>query len=503
MVGHPSARFLCLVTIAAIVLAAAGRPFPLRADPASVWTYTEAGGKIDSSPALAWDGTLYVGSDDGFLHAINPDGSQRWTAPSSPAFSIDSTPAVDPDGTVYIGDWDFNLHAFDFEGTPVWSSPFPTANFIFSSPTIAPDGTVYVGSGDFSVYAIAPDGGMVWSFPTDGWIDSSPAYSESEDAIYFGSWDGYIYAVDSSGTLLWNYYAEDIVFSSPAIGQEGIIFIGAGDRLLALSTGGFLIWEYTTGGLVDSSPAIGPDDTVYVGSGDNHLYAFDPANGTLKWPPYAADGPVYSSPAVSADGDVFFASRDGYLYSVRSDGTLNWRIAIGGPSDSSPMLAPNGIVYIGSRDGNLYAFETTSGLAVSTWPAFGSGRNRDGLSERYYHDWIASFPDLALPEQEPLADPSGTGIPNLLAYAFSGTLDSSDLQLLPELEMTVFGEAFQFFADLRKGDLQWRPQFSEDLVTWIDVDHELIGQPAAVQTWRSDAPPGKDRGFFRLLITRL
>ena len=33
---------------------------------------------IHSSPAIGADGTIYVGSDDGKLYAINPDGTQKW-----------------------------------------------------------------------------------------------------------------------------------------------------------------------------------------------------------------------------------------------------------------------------------------------------------------------------------------------------------------------------------------------------------------------------------------
>ena len=34
--------------------------------------------RINSSPAIGADGTIYVGSEDDKLYAINPDGSQKW-----------------------------------------------------------------------------------------------------------------------------------------------------------------------------------------------------------------------------------------------------------------------------------------------------------------------------------------------------------------------------------------------------------------------------------------
>lgn len=41
------------------------------------WKF-KTNGNIYSSPALGADGTIYIGSDDKNLHAINPDGSQKW-----------------------------------------------------------------------------------------------------------------------------------------------------------------------------------------------------------------------------------------------------------------------------------------------------------------------------------------------------------------------------------------------------------------------------------------
>ena len=36
------------------------------------------GGSVYSSPAIGVNGTIYVGSDDCYLYAINPDGTLKW-----------------------------------------------------------------------------------------------------------------------------------------------------------------------------------------------------------------------------------------------------------------------------------------------------------------------------------------------------------------------------------------------------------------------------------------
>ena len=33
---------------------------------------------MSSSPAVGADGTIYVGSSDDNLYAVNPDGTQKW-----------------------------------------------------------------------------------------------------------------------------------------------------------------------------------------------------------------------------------------------------------------------------------------------------------------------------------------------------------------------------------------------------------------------------------------
>jgi hypothetical protein len=113
------------------------------------------GGPINSSPAIGPDGTIYVGSDDEYLYAIDPmDGSYKWFYDLGDY--VESSPAIGADGTVYVGSDNNYLYAIYPDGTQKWS--FPTGGPIYSSPAIGPDGTVYVGSDDGYLYAINPDG---------------------------------------------------------------------------------------------------------------------------------------------------------------------------------------------------------------------------------------------------------------------------------------------------------------------------------------------------------
>src|SRR5687767_10279786 len=52
-----------------------------------------------SSPALATDGTIYVGGSNR-LYAINPDGTLKWERP----MNYPQHPVLGPDGTIYVGE---------------------------------------------------------------------------------------------------------------------------------------------------------------------------------------------------------------------------------------------------------------------------------------------------------------------------------------------------------------------------------------------------------------
>src|SRR4029077_6570969 len=83
-------------------------------------------------------------------NAVNPYGTHKWTF--NTGCYIDSAPAVARDGTIYIGSYDNNLYALNPNGTQKWK--FTTGSFVQSSPAIGADGTIYFGSVDGHLYAL-------------------------------------------------------------------------------------------------------------------------------------------------------------------------------------------------------------------------------------------------------------------------------------------------------------------------------------------------------------
>jgi len=113
------------------------------------------GGQVHSSPAVASDGMIVHGCDDGYVYAVTDYGTyheDRWTFYAGDV--VVSSPIIDPnDGTIYIGSNTNRLYALNpYDGTQIWS--YLTGSDIKSSPNIGPDGTVYVASNDDNLYAL-------------------------------------------------------------------------------------------------------------------------------------------------------------------------------------------------------------------------------------------------------------------------------------------------------------------------------------------------------------
>jgi outer membrane protein assembly factor BamB len=330
------------------------------------WRYhTSNYREIKSSPAIGSDGTIYFGSLNDTLYALNPDGTLKWSYSTNG--DIYSSPAIGSDGTIYFGSYDNYLYALNPDGSLKWR--YHAGTSIRSSPAIGSDGTIYFGQmygeyhhGEFN--ALNPDGSLKWSYPTECDIYSSPAISQ-DGIIYFGtfSWenDTYFYALNSDGSLRWRYPTSN-TRSSPAIGSDGTIYFES----YALNPDGTLKWlcEVPIG-----SPSIGSDGTIYGGGG--WFYAINP-DGTVKWAfENWAHGRPSSAALIGSDSSVYCLLDNGSLEVFNSDGSLKW-IYHTGPvrGETSPAIGLNGTIYYGCDDGYLYAIQGSGQLANSPWPKF-------------------------------------------------------------------------------------------------------------------------------------
>lgn len=302
-------------------------------------------GSSRSSPAVAPDGTIYVGGATG-IWAINPDGTVKWFRNvGGPSYSA---PATGKDGSIYFAGFDNKFYAYTCDGTQEWAT---TLYGGYSSPAIGQDGTIYVGGySDGKIYAVNPSGSVKWTYTTSSYIEFPPAIGY-DGVIYVSCYDGYLYALYPNGTLKWRVAINP--YGGPAVGPNGIIYVASGNGYIFGITpnNGSTVYTYPLSSC-RSTPSIGADGIVYATDGNGNLYAFYP-NLSQKW--NRSIGAAYNaSPVIGYDGTIYQVSYNTKLYAIDSGGTTLWTFSAEAGSQSTPALAPDTTLYF-TATSNLYS----------------------------------------------------------------------------------------------------------------------------------------------------
>jgi len=180
----------------------------VKPDGKELWR-TRTLGFIAASAAVGSDGTVYMGSFDSNLYAMDTKtGSVKWKFGAGD--HIYSSAALDCDGAgnttaIYVGSADGTMYALRPDGSLLWE--YDTGDVIRSSPVVglAPsdDGSiVYFGCGNGKLYALNSDGTLRWAFDTNSTADElrdrndlngSPALGET--GVYIGGEHGQVWYV--------------------------------------------------------------------------------------------------------------------------------------------------------------------------------------------------------------------------------------------------------------------------------------------------------------------
>ena len=325
---------------------------------------------------------------------------------------IFSTPVIGDDGTVYIGSADGYFYALGPDGRPTWR--FHTGGIIDAAAALGRRRggdrgfPITIGSGDETLYQLRSDRRPLerrerirWTFRTAlapataqlvNWWEGNVAYGPDAN-LYVGNTGGGTYSLTSRGQQRWVVQRANSVWTTPAFDDAGNSYWGSVDLYaFSLDPSGGLRWQAPFAGYVTSSPALGSDGTVYFGAFDGALHALDPDSGLARWS-FPTTEHIYGSPALAHDASgetsaIYIGSADGSVYAVRPDGTLIWRYDTGDPVRSSPALGrkPNGdgeIVYVGSSNGKLYALDAATGArrwSFDTTPDGAALRDRNDLN---------------------------------------------------------------------------------------------------------------------------
>ena len=181
-------------------------------------------GHVRTAPVIHPARLIIVGTTEGTLLALRPDGQVAWEV--SLGGAIEGAASVDDDGKIYVGTGRGEVVQLDEEGSIRWR--FKTGDEVRATPAIGHDGTIVVGSYDGHIYALTPSGSLRWKLRTGGRVRAS-ARIDADGRIYVGSQDNFLYCIDTRGSSLWRYNVGQDVDSTVEIGADGTLYFGSDD----------------------------------------------------------------------------------------------------------------------------------------------------------------------------------------------------------------------------------------------------------------------------------
>ena len=225
---------------------------------------------------------------------------------------INDAPAIDADGSVYIGTDSGYLIKLDANlSSPSWKRHLGGD---ISGPIIGSDGTVYCGTDSSRLYAVNSDSTIKWTATLDG-SGARPALGQS--ALFVGTEGGTVYSIDpNTGTVKWQKaFTQGVSFNTtPIVAANGYVYFQTdNDVLYCLNQAdGTQIWAcdcnyYLPGGrsaslprprrvgltTYEPNPSItSTGDIIVVGSGALFCvagYSAGPIDPNAAWPKWQKD----------------------------------------------------------------------------------------------------------------------------------------------------------------------------------------------------------------------
>ncbi len=317
------------------------------------WRF-RTGGKIQSSP-VAVDGTVYFGSDDGNVYAVDAgSGGEVWRFRTGDR--VVSSPAV-VGGKVYIGSNDRYLYAIDaVTGEEVWR--FLGRGEMVASPAVA-YGVVFGGYTTWSGGGIpgldVKTGREVWRFRQAAGPQGLASPAIDGLTLYCPTPSIWCYAADIRTEYPRWVRHGGASHVPPAIWQGLYISLDQGLRVVAADTRtGERAWrrDLTDQRFPMSAPTV-HEGTLYFGDDYGVFRALDARTGADRWH-FQAGASIQSSSAW-ADGVIYFGCNDNRLHALdAATGAEKWHLDLGSHIRSSPWPADKAI-YVGCDDGCLYA----------------------------------------------------------------------------------------------------------------------------------------------------
>ena len=290
-------------------------------------------GNVTPGPVVGADGTVYLASHAGILHALDGrTGADRWT--------LDA-------GSTSGGD-------------------------LSSSPVVLDSGVVVWPAGS-SLLGVSPAGEELWRLDLGSNLISPVPVG---DRVYVQAMGGTLYAMDlaeadATATVAWSLELGSTSYAGVAIGSDGAILTNVGNDVVSVrdeGTRGTETWRVDLGVLSEISPAVGPDGTIVSGGNDRWIQTFTPDGEPIRR--FDRETESFSSPIVTDDGVVVQGSHRAAVVAVdlvAGEHRLRVRRRVKQPGRgtgvwTAPVLDRAANVYFGTRSGRIVGFSWTGEL---------------------------------------------------------------------------------------------------------------------------------------------
>ena len=311
----------------------------------------------DSSTAIIGsDHTIYGFSTNGdnSFNAINPDGTLKWSYPTSSAYITD-TPIIANEQLYFVRGQ--TVYCLNLDGSLSWTYLIATSDGAIEFIEINTD-TVFISTNRTASKVIAIDlnGSYKWTY-TDAaggriileTVNSTgtPYLQVALPVSSFPIRPVKLQALNPDGSLKWEHIstvAEYDTSEFKALGNDDTAYIEVAGyngpdeeysySLQAIQSDGSLIWEYPLTSKIKTSIVKVSDDTIYFSTYfrtslsanapfTSELIALN-LDGSLKWKYSDQDYLIFSGNILLGSDGTIYVSNDYRIYALNSDGSLKW-----------------------------------------------------------------------------------------------------------------------------------------------------------------------------------
>ena len=309
---------------------------------------------------IGGDGTVYLASNAGVLHALDPTtGADRWTfdggAPIGGETDLSTSPLILPSGSVLWPGPDHVLYELSPSGERVWSHTF-TGNLL--SP-VERGSTVYVVSMSGTVSAVrigGPVPEVAWTIGLGRRSFGAPVIGH--DGLVVTTVDRSVVAVadhGTHGTVAWRHVLDADVEVSPSLDSRGDVFVTTnGGSVYSFSPSGHRLWHERVGVESYSSSSV-TSGKLYFGDNRGELHVLQASTGHQVAQHRLGTRGLWGGQAFDRDGDVYAGTQGGAIVGLGGGGHELFSVQANGPIDSYPAITGTGVLIIGDESGRVYA----------------------------------------------------------------------------------------------------------------------------------------------------